>query len=70
MDWQKHFKEASMRGEESAAPTAPPSLWERSGLSKWGIGEWGSVASMAGILFWMFDKAVQCTPRKVTRKRG
>lgn len=58
-------------GNEPAAVTEPPSItarvsaaWKNSGLDKWGIGEWGSVASFAGIFFWALDKAVQCAPRR------
>lgn len=76
MDWHKHFKEVSARssvdmGNEPTAVTDPPSItakvstvWKNSGLDKWGIGEWGSVASFAGIFFWALDKAVQCAPRR------
>lgn len=65
MDWQKHFKEASMRGEPSATPDAPTATWwVRSGLSRWGIGEWGSVASILGVLLWVSDKATQSTPQR------
>jgi len=45
------------RGFLSQTASTAGQVLEKSGVKKWGIGEWGSVASIIGIGLWLLDQA-------------
>lgn len=45
------------RGLLAQTASAAGDALEKSGVKKWGIGEWGSVASIIGIGLWLLDQA-------------
>jgi hypothetical protein len=66
MDWQQHFSNmgASSMGAE---PAAAPKWYDP---RHWTLGEWGSVASIIGIMLWLNDQRKNCVPiKEVARKR-
>lgn len=45
IDWQKQFKDASTKGSQAVT-----------NVRKWGLGEWGSLASIIGFAFYCWDR--------------
>ncbi len=63
MDWQQHFKKirrgSTMAGETEStmgvdAQPVKPRQWFH--VQHWGIGEWGSLASILGLGLWVAEK--------------
>jgi hypothetical protein len=59
-------KEVLSPGAETAmgAPKLPNPKWPR--VKDWGIGEWGSLASIVGVGLWLFDQAVKLGKKSKT----
>ena len=63
INWHQRFDRISGRpaGESSMGAEAEPAAkwWH---VKSWGIGEWGSVASIIGVALWISDQRKRCIP--------
>lgn len=58
MNWKQHFDQVSGQPANIGAESSATPPWYK----RWGIGEWGSVASFIGIGLWLLDQRKKCVP--------